>query len=229
MPWAVERRSLRQKSSCQRTRWRRSMRRSSPPSWCAIILPRSAPGTPRPTSIAPWQSIRRRCRRCPTRSAPAAQLVDPNTWQLVIRPPHPKGAADGLYSETLAQAPAAARATMNERRDASETKPDPIETEYATEFEVPVRVDIAADGRQVTVGLARQALAVKQRIRVVPRRDNAAMVTAEAEMPEGVWIPGDMQLYRDGAYVGSTYWQAQAKTKVLLPFGRDERVQVAIN
>jgi hypothetical protein len=70
---------------------------------------------------------------------------------------------------------------------------------------------------------------VKQKIRIVPRRDNAPMVMAEAEMPEGVWIPGDMQLYRDGAYVGSTYWQAQAKTKVMLPFGRDDRIQVAIN
>jgi uncharacterized protein (TIGR02231 family) len=173
-----------------------------------------------------WRGVKL---RLSTGQPRTAQLVDPNTWQLVIRPPQPKVAADGLYSQTLAQAPAAARAIMNERREASEMKPDQIETEYATEFEVPGRVDIAADGRQVTVGLAKQALAAKQRIRVVPRRDSAAMVTAEAEMPEGVWIPGDMQLYRDGAYVGSTYWQAQAKTKVLLPFGRDDRVQVAIN
>lgn len=52
------------------------------------------------------------------------------------------------------------------------------------------------------------------------------MVTAEADLPEGVWIPGDVQLYRDGSYIGSTFWQAQAKERLVLPFGRDDRVQV---
>ena len=171
-----------------------------------------------------WRGVKL---RLSTGQPRTAQLIDPNTWQLVIRPPQSRAAADGLLSSTVPQAPAAR--TLNERREAAEMKPEQIETEYATEFEVPGRVDIAADGRHVTVALAKEALPVKQRIRVVPRRDNAPMVTAEANMPEGVWIPGDMQLYRDGAYVGSTYWQAQAKTKVLLPFGRDDRVQVAIN
>jgi len=55
------------------------------------------------------------------------------------------------------------------------------------------------------------------------------MVTAEAERPEGVWLPGDVQLYRDGAYIGSTYWQAQAKDKLILPFGRDDRLIVTVN
>jgi uncharacterized protein (TIGR02231 family) len=172
-----------------------------------------------------WRGVRL---RLSTGAPRAAQLVDPNTWQLVIRPPQPKVATDAMESR-LAQAPAAARALMRERADANEQKVEELQAEYTTEFEVPGRVDVAADGRQITVALARQALPVKQKIRIVPRRDHVAMVTAEAEMPEGVWIPGDMQLYRDGAYVGSTYWQAQAKTKVLLPFGRDDRVQVAVS
>jgi hypothetical protein len=78
------------------------------------------------------------------------------------------------------------------------------------------------------VSLVRQQLPVKQRVRIVPRRDTAAMLTAEADLPEGVWIPGEMQLYRDGGYVGSTYWQAQAKERMVLPFGRDDRVQVTV-
>jgi uncharacterized protein (TIGR02231 family) len=103
-----------------------------------------------------------------------------------------------------------------------------LNTEYTTEFEVPGTVDLAADGRQVTVSLAKQQIAVKQRVRVMPRRDTTAMVTAEADLPDGVWIPGDVQLYRDGGYIGSTYWQAQAKERMVLPFGRDDRVQVAV-
>ena len=168
-----------------------------------------------------WRGVKL---RLSTGTPRAAQLVDPNTWQLVIRPPQPKVAMEAMQ---MAQAPASR--AMPERGDIAEQKVEEFQTEYTTEFEVPGRVDIAADGRQTTVALGKQAVAAKQKIRIVPRRDNAATVTAEAEMPEGVWIPGDMQLYRDGAYVGSTYWQAQAKTKVMLPFGRDDRVQVAIN
>jgi uncharacterized protein (TIGR02231 family) len=101
-----------------------------------------------------------------------------------------------------------------------------FQTTYSTEFEVPGKVDVASDGRQITVALSSQEIPVRQRIRVVPRRGVEATVTAEAEQPEGVWIPGEVQLYRDGSYIGKTYWNAQAKEKIVLPFGRDDRVVV---
>jgi uncharacterized protein (TIGR02231 family) len=162
----------------------------------------------------------------------AAQIVDPSTWQLVIRPP----VVQGLMSSE-AYSPASPKAMLDQRMDRAERKrPEEapaivaqFETQYATEFEVPGQVDLPADGRQVNVSLARQTIPVKQRIRVVPRGDTAAMVTAEAELPEGVWIPGDAQLYRDGSYIGSTFWNAQAKEKLVLPFGRDDRLQVTTN
>ena len=162
----------------------------------------------------------------------AAQIVDPSTWQLVIRPP----VAQGLMSSE-AYSVASPKALAEQRMDRAERKrPEEVpaivaqfETQYATEFEVPGQVDLPADGRQVNVSLARQSIPVKQRIRVVPRGDTAAMVTAEAELPEGVWIPGDAQLYRDGSYIGSTFWNAQAKEKLVLPFGRDDRIQVSTN
>jgi uncharacterized protein (TIGR02231 family) len=159
----------------------------------------------------------------------AAQIVDPSTWQLVIRPPVQAGV---LYNEVRSPA----SAPVPEQRAAKAARADEagrifaqFETQYATEFEVPGQVDLPADGRQVNVALASQSIPVKQRIRVVPRGDTAAMVTAEAELPEGVWIPGDAQLYRDGSYIGSTFWNAQAKEKLVLPFGRDDRVQVTTN
>ena len=150
----------------------------------------------------------------------AASIVDPATWQLVIRPPVAarSDAISSLATKAAApMVPAEARAVAE------------FQTEYTTEFEVPGKVDLAADGRQVSVALTSQSIPVKQRIRVVPRRDTAAMVTAEAERPEGVWIPGDVQLYRDGSYIGSTFWNAQAKDALVLPFGRDDRVQVTVN
>jgi hypothetical protein len=33
-----------------------------------------------------------------------------------------------------------------------------------------------------------------------------------------------MALVRDGSYIGSTYWNTQAKERVVLPFGRDDRI-----
>jgi uncharacterized protein (TIGR02231 family) len=132
----------------------------------------------------------------------------------------------------VSAAPAARLNRQERAAGAVAEAPPPViaefHTEYTTEFEVPGSVDLAADGRQVTVSLARQELPVKQRIRVVPRRDTTAMVTAEADLPEGIWIPGDVQLYRDGGYIGSTFWQAQAKERMVLPFGRDDRVQVSV-
>ena len=158
----------------------------------------------------------------------AARIVDPSTWQLMIRPPVQAGL---LYNEARSPAPAALadRAAKAARADEAERIVAQFETPYATEFEVPGQVDLPADGRVVNVSLAKQAIPVKQRVRVVPRGDAAAMVTAEAELPEGVWIPGDAQLYRDGSYIGSTFWNAQAKEKLVLPFGRDDRIQVTTN
>jgi uncharacterized protein (TIGR02231 family) len=153
----------------------------------------------------------------------AATIVDPATWQLVIQTPHVAEMRDAAGQ--VAAAPARRMESRAERPQIISE----FHTEYATEFEVSGTVDIAADGRQVNVSLTRQWVPVQQKVRVVPRRDRSGMVTAEAERPEGVWLPGDVQLYRDGAYIGSTYWQAQAKDKLILPFGRDDRLIVTVN
>jgi len=156
----------------------------------------------------------------------AAAIVDPVTWQLVVQSPiELRDTIDvrGSVAEYGLQRSAA--------KPASAPAPAPIvefQTQYTTEFEVPGSVDLPADGRQVSVSLAKQSLPVKQRIRVVPRRDAVAMVTTESARPDGVWPAGDVQLYRDGSFIGSTYWNSQASEQLVLPFGRDDRVQVAV-
>jgi uncharacterized protein (TIGR02231 family) len=151
-------------------------------------------------------------------------VVDPAPWQLVIRPP--AAAREAVAKDAMSEARPAAPMARRERAD------DPalqMESQYATEFEVPGTVELPSDGRQVSVSLAKQTFEARQRIRIVPRREPVALVTAEAPLPEGVWIPGEVQLYRDGAYIGATFWQAQAKPRLVLPFGRDDRVQVAVS
>jgi uncharacterized protein (TIGR02231 family) len=161
--------------------------------------------------------------RLSTGAPRATQVVEPQPWQLVIRPPVQPLARGGVASEMMAASPAAKAMRADEAKDAIVEQ---FQTAYSTEFEVPGKVDVASDGRQITVALSSQELPVRQRIRVVPRRGVEATVTAEAEQPEGVWIPGEVQLYRDGSYIGKTYWNAQAKEKIVLPFGRDDRVVV---
>lgn len=152
-----------------------------------------------------------------------AQNIEPPTWQLALRPPpQPVPAAEAARHAMREMASAKASMGDEARNDIAQ-----VETLYATEFEVPGKVDLAADGRHVNVSLAKETIEAQQRVRVVPRREPAAMVTAEADLPEGVWIPGEMQLYRDGAYIGSTFWQARAKERLVLPFGRDDRVLVS--
>ena len=159
----------------------------------------------------------------------AANMVDPGTWEVALVQParmHDELAmAERMSAAKLAQAPAPARA----RADEPKNEVAEFQTQFSTEFEVPGRVDLTADGRQVTVSLTKQALAAKQRVRIVPRRDATPLVTAESAFPEGVWLSGDVQLYRDGSYIGSTYWNTQAKERLVLPFGRDDRVQVTVN
>ena len=100
---------------------------------------------------------------------------------------------------------------------------------FATEFEVPARVTIPADGREITLALARQTVAVKQRLLVAPRIDTTAVLTAETERLAGVWLAGNMQIYRDGNYVGAAYWNPQASGKFAFSFGRDDLVRVTLD
>ncbi|WP_159702854.1 DUF4139 domain-containing protein [Massilia sp. 9I] len=106
-----------------------------------------------------------------------------------------------------------------------------VETQgnFVTEYEVPAKVSLAADGREISVGLSKQNLSVKQLVRIAPRvsRDTAVL-TADAARPDGVWLPGQVQLRRDGSYVGAIYWNPQDSERFSMSFGRDPLVRVTV-
>jgi len=137
------------------------------------------------------------------------------------------GVVSELSTHRAAAAPAALRSAKADERRAE--APVESQTTFTTEFEVPGEVSLPSDGRKVTVSLSRLSVPVKMRLRVVPRLDAAAVVTAEAERPEGVWLAGDIQLYRDGNYAGATSWNPQTSTGLVLPFGRDSLVRVKVD
>jgi uncharacterized protein (TIGR02231 family) len=154
------------------------------------------------------------------------RVTEPRPWMLSLNSPR-VGSVSEVSSVRALAAPAVSRsAKMDEMRQEA---PLEVQTTFTTEFEVPGVVSLPSDGRKLTVSLAKVSLPVKMRLRVVPRLDAAAVVTAEAERPEGVWLAGDIQLYRDGNYVGATGWNPQTSTAWALPFGRDSLVRVKVD
>src|SRR6266699_606790 len=170
-----------------------------------------------------WTNVKLKLSTGQPRLSP--QATEPRPWKLSLYSPSIGAVSELSYNRTAA-APAALRsAKVDELRQEA---PLEVQTTFATEFEVPGTVSLPSDGRKLTVSLAKLALPVKMRLRVVPRLDAAAVVTAEAERPEGVWLAGDIQLYRDGNYVGATSWNPQTSAALVLAFGRDSLVRVKV-
>jgi uncharacterized protein (TIGR02231 family) len=156
-----------------------------------------------------------------------AHAPDPAPWLLDYRPPVDQRSPLREPMPVAAPAPAPPPDVV-----AEDVAIAPIlETmlNFTTEFDVPARVTLASDGREIAVGLSRQTLKAEQRVVVAPRSGNrTAVVTAEAPRPGGVWLPGQVRLQRDGSYVGALYWNPQAGERFRLAFGRDPLVRVTV-
>jgi uncharacterized protein (TIGR02231 family) len=166
-----------------------------------------------------------------------AYAPDPSPWLLSWRPPQEMGEltryryAPAQAAPPAPPAPMAVSVTGSRNRSADDYVAPVVETQgtFTTEYEVPARVDLASDGREISVGLAKQNLAVKQLVRISPRTSrDMAVLTVDAPRPEGVWLPGQVQLRRDGSYVGALYWNPQSSERFSMSFGRDPLVRVAV-
>ena len=65
--------------------------------------------------------------------------------------------------------------------------------------------------------------------RVLPSQAASAFVMAEIKRPEGVWIRGDLQLFRDNALVGNSTWNVGSEADITLAFGRDDSLRVSVD
>ena len=150
----------------------------------------------------------------------------PAPWNLHLRPERPSDARPVAYAPAAPAPMAMAKAT------AEPSAPPPLfevavtQAEFSTEYAISNPVSLPADGRSLGVSLERQPVPVKLQIQVAPRHEKAAYLMARGELPDGVWPVGDVQLYRNGAYIGTTRWDAARGSQLELPFGRDERVRV---
>ena len=158
---------------------------------------------------------------------------DPSPWLLNYRAPEERVLAYNRAPPVPAAPPAPVMVTGSRAtRNSDDDYVAPVlqtQGNFSTEYEVPARVDLASDGREISVGLAKQSLPVKQRVQIAPRTSRElAVLTAETPRPEGVWLPGQVQLQRDGSYVGALYWDPQARDRFEFAFGRDPLVRVAV-
>jgi uncharacterized protein (TIGR02231 family) len=119
------------------------------------------------------------------------------------------------------------------RRDAAAAEAlgfdvDVFQGEFATEFEAPGRVTVAADGQRIALALGSVDLDSQVLARAHPAAETQAYLVAVAKPPAGVWPRGNIQLFRDGAFIGqSELWQ-DSKDKLDLYFGRDELLRVSV-
>src|SRR5205809_251482 len=203
--------------------WRPAYRAGLDSAGSKVLLERQ--GAISQTTGEDWTNVRLKLSTGQPRLSP--QGTEPRPWKLSLYSPHADRLSEISSGVVAAKAPAALmRAKVDELRQEA---PVEVQTTFATEFEVPGAVSLPSDGRKLTVSLAKLSLPAKMRLRVVPRLDAQAVVTAEAERPEGVWLAGDIQLYRDGNYVGATGWNPQSSAALVLPFGRDSLVRVKVD
>lgn len=155
----------------------------------------------------------------------------PTAWRIGIEPP-PRPAAEMAYPAAPAAAMAPSPIMASKSMDSRERRVEPLfdvsvfDSSFATEFSVPQAIDVPSNGQRVTMALGQHEDTAKLAARTSPRVDASAFLVAELDQPAGVWPAGPMQLYRDGAFVGSGRWNAPSDARLTLSFGRDELVRV---
>jgi uncharacterized protein (TIGR02231 family) len=101
-------------------------------------------------------------------------------------------------------------------------------TEYAAEYAIPGHVSLHADRESHLYAIGEDEFAVDLVARAVPSVSRSAFLEAtfkfEREVP---WGAGELQLYRDGAFVGAANTPGLLPgADVRLPFGADDRIRI---
>lgn len=214
-----------------RAGWRPTYQASVDTNRSTVVLERQA--TIAQTTGEDWRGVRLRL----STGEPHSTLEgrEPTAWQLdIVAPVQQTGYSPSM--PMLAPAVAAPIAEAMERVPRASEPPvaplfdvNTVQTDFATEFEVPGAVDLPSDAQKATYSLAKETFPAKLTVRSTPRLDSAAYLVATLDRPSGIWPAGTLQLRREGSVVGTTQWNpASADEQLTLPFGRDALVSVAV-
>ncbi len=157
----------------------------------------------------------------------ATQGPLPRPWRVGIQPPPPT-AAPAMPAPAAAMVARAAPASAGAEEAAPSFDVSVFQGSFATEFVVPQRITVPSSGQRVTLSLGEHVADARLVVRTTPALDAAAYLIAELAAPPGVWPAGPVNLYRDGAYVGNSRFDAATLPRTGFAFGRDELVHVRI-
>lgn len=172
-----------------------------------------------------WSQVR--LRLSTTQPRQATGMPPPRSWALDLLPPP---SAELARPAPAYAAAAAAPAPRLQKTDGPELDFNVavFHGEFATEFEVPGRVSVAADGQRIGLALGQQMLDAQLMARANPSAEAQAYLVAESARPAGVWPAGPLQLFRDGDFVGQSQLRVTNQERLDLFFGRDERLRVTV-
>ncbi|CAG2156541.1 DUF4139 domain-containing protein [Cupriavidus numazuensis] len=204
--------------------WRPVYQANLDPARSNVVIERQA--TVAQATGEDWRGVRLRLSTGQPRSG--VRGPEPHTWHVNVVPLQPAGRAHEM-APAPAPAPAAAAAGRYGLSSGSNLfEVATVQTDFATEFELPGTVELPTDAQKVTFSLATQALPATLLARSTPRLDRSAYLIAMVDRPEGVWPAGNMQLRRDGATVGTSSWNpASGDQRIALSFGKDDLVSVS--
>ena len=166
-----------------------------------------------------WRDVSLRLSTGSPRSAPQGPL--PRTWTLSPRTLLPEG-------RVMMLAPAPALSNRSGTAPGLDFAVQVAQGEYATEFLVPGKVDVASGQERVAFSLERQNWPAKLFVQTSPTSEASAWLKAEVARPAGVWPDGSLQLLRGQQIIGQSTWRMGNETQLTLPFGRDEQVRVQV-
>lgn len=148
----------------------------------------------------------------------------PSPWQFSVYEPEP------LTYASQAPAPAAPPAPTMERSAAPLFDVSVFQGDFDTEFHPSRVLDIPSNGQRVAMVLDTQTLQSRMLVRTSPVDEATAYLLAYVKPPDGNWPRGQLQLYRDGTFVGNSQWQHGSHGEELaLSFGPDENIRVRRN
>jgi len=157
----------------------------------------------------------------------------PYSWFINITPPPRAESASYAYAPP-APAPmpvAAPIARLSSSKSLSNDEaPDftvnVVNYPYNTSFNIPGRIDVPTSGQSVAFVLGQYDAHADLFVRTTPSRSTDAFLMATLPRPDGIWPQGQMELFRDNAFVGSTRLNFDSDDHLELSLGQDEMVSV---
>jgi uncharacterized protein (TIGR02231 family) len=166
-----------------------------------------------------------------TTAQPAADLVTPNVAAefLDLRDPQ-QMVRRSLEKSDMAVAMASAPMMEDSALVGQKIMANVAATQYLVEYQVPARVSVSADRQIRLYPISDEAFDTDIITRIMPGESRRAHLEAIFKYQRDTPIEaGQLQLYRDGAFVGEAVTQAFLPgAEVRMPFGVDERIKVAV-